>query len=350
MFAKGAGFLNNFGIGELLKLVAGASGLIFFILFLYICVSYIKRRMRETLFLIKNERKGHYIETKDGNTDNNVRKPPYQEISNDIIKKSTYGSEYTYSFWIKMEDWDYNYNKPKHIFHKGDRKATSVNPGVWFYPKDNNLMIRIDTHNRITNKNSTVSGRYCQYWSTQYPHKHPYSNDTHPGKDIGDHNYCRNPDNSPGGTWCYTNDKSVVKERCGIQDHKVPESMDPEINKTYDAKNQCDIINIPVQRWVYIVITLHNRTLDVYVNGKLSRSCTYSEVPKFNSESLHITDNGGFKGGISEFRYFDKALSPSEIYSLYRKGYASFSIWHMLKNLFGKFDFSLKTSVNANIN
>ncbi|CAG2252624.1 PLG [Mytilus edulis] len=56
----------------------------------------------------------------------------------------------------------------------------------------------------------TKTGRTCQYWERQYPHKHRFSISF-----KKEHNYCRNPDNS-GQPWCYTNDPTTRWEYCQI--------------------------------------------------------------------------------------------------------------------------------------
>ena len=58
------------------------------------------------------------------------------------------------------------------------------------------------------NEAKTVSGLECQKWSEQKPHKHRFS-------DIGDHNFCRNPDKHKG-VWCYTTDKNKRWELCDV--------------------------------------------------------------------------------------------------------------------------------------
>lgn len=56
---------------------------------------------------------------------------------------------------------------------------------------------------------TTKTGRFCQNWSSQTPHKHTSS-----VTDLGDHNLCSNPDNMPGGDWCYTTDADKRWEYC----------------------------------------------------------------------------------------------------------------------------------------
>ena len=60
----------------------------------------------------------------------------------------------------------------------------------------------------------TVSGKTCQKWTAQSPHRHSRTPSKYPNKGLGDHNYCRNPDGEGGGIWCYTTSASRRWEHC----------------------------------------------------------------------------------------------------------------------------------------
>ena len=61
-------------------------------------------------------------------------------------------------------------------------------------------------------KRITASGRPCKRWDTlpvlQDPSRYPDVDVT------AAHDYCRNPDNSPTGPWCFTS--ATERETCGI--------------------------------------------------------------------------------------------------------------------------------------
>jgi len=67
-------------------------------------------------------------------------------------------------------------------------------------------------------KTTTISGRKCQDWGSQSPHKHKYTPERFPGADLQS-NYCRNPQkpsDSDPEPWCYTTDRNKRFEYCGI--------------------------------------------------------------------------------------------------------------------------------------
>eukprot|EP00746_Dinoflagellata_sp_MGD_P151095 gnl/MRDRNA2_/MRDRNA2_82789_c0_seq1.p1 gnl/MRDRNA2_/MRDRNA2_82789_c0~~gnl/MRDRNA2_/MRDRNA2_82789_c0_seq1.p1 ORF type:complete len:293 (+),score=87.06 gnl/MRDRNA2_/MRDRNA2_82789_c0_seq1:71-949(+) len=61
---------------------------------------------------------------------------------------------------------------------------------------------------------STESGRTCQNWLDKKPHNIDVDPDDKNG--LGNHNFCRNPDESFKKPWCYTMDPTVEKEECEI--------------------------------------------------------------------------------------------------------------------------------------
>ena len=84
----------------------------------------------------------------------------------------------------------------------------------------------------------------------------------------------------------------------------------------------CDLNTVDFQRWVHITVTLSGRTIDVYTDGKLSRSCITGSYYKVDPSGVKATllANGGFDGYLSKVQLTSVALNPSDIYQLYTAG------------------------------
>lgn len=60
------------------------------------------------------------------------------------------GAEFSYSLWMLIDNLEYNKDKAKHIFHKGDKNANPTKaPGVWILPNENTLRIYMNTIDKI---------------------------------------------------------------------------------------------------------------------------------------------------------------------------------------------------------
>jgi hypothetical protein len=120
-------------------------------------------------------------------------------------------------------------------------------------------------------------------------------------------------------------------------------------------KSTCKIENIPLQRWTHVLVSYRSRALDVYIDGKLVKSCVlkgnfyppedlngkilfspsekdiYSEI---NKSGETVDDHKGFRGMLGTVRYYKKAVQAREAYEIYKEGYSG---GNWLSDLFNKY-------------
>ena len=107
--------------------------------------------------------------------------------------------------------------------------------------------------------------------------------------------------------------------------------------------HKCEIVNIPIQRWVNLFVSVYGRSLDVYLDGKLVRTCILPGIAKVPQDvPIYVTPNGGFSGWTSRFQYWDTPSDPQFAWDIYKKGYSG----SMFGNLFGKYKIKLTLVTN----
>lgn len=101
----------------------------------------------------------------------------------------------------------------------------------------------------------------------------------------------------------------------------------PNSNTLVVMMNTFNVINeevlipdIPLNKWVNVIIRCKNTTLDVYVNGTIARSINLIGVPKQNYGDVYVAMNGGFNGNISNLWYYNYALGTSKIQDIVYDG------------------------------
>ena len=88
----------------------------------------------------------------------------------------------------------------------------------------------------------------------------------------------------------------------------------------------CSIANIPIQRWINIIVSCYGRTLDIYLDGKLVRTCVLPGVAKIDSSAtVFVTPDGGFSGWTSLLQYWPTSFSPQQAWNVYQTGYGGSS-------------------------
>jgi hypothetical protein len=101
----------------------------------------------------------------------------------------------------------------------------------------------------------------------------------------------------------------------------------PNTNTLVVLMNTFNVINeeilipdIPMNKWVNVIIRCQNTLLDVYVNGIIVRSINLIGVPKQNYGDVFVALNGGFDGFISNLWYYNYALGTSAIQKISESG------------------------------
>jgi len=201
---------------------------------------------------------------------------------------STSSTNFTYSIWIYINDWNYKYGEVKPVLgrmtKKSDSSSSSVDglsgsgpcPLIVLGALSNNLEIFMTT-----------------FASS--------SSDTTP-----------TADDSSGQTV----NKSVVN-------------------------------NIPIQKWVNVLLSVYSKTMDIYIDGKLVKTQILEGVPKINNDAdVYITPKGGFSGYTSKLQYFSDATDPQTAYNIYLAGPGN----GMFSNLMSGYQIQLSLVQNGQVN
>lgn len=181
----------------------------------------------------------------------------------DLASSSSSGntSNFTYSIWFFIDDWNYRYGEAKVIFGRmttGSGKKEPC-PSVTLGPIQNNIVVSLAVY---------------------------------PGLDE-----------------------------------------EPEDGTNYIVHN-CGISNVPIQRWCNLFISVYGRTLDIYLDGKLVRTCVLPGVAKIDSSApVYVTPMGGFSGWTSRFQYWPDSSDPQKAWNIYKAGYGG----SLLGSIFGKY-------------
>jgi hypothetical protein len=82
----------------------------------------------------------------------------------------------------------------------------------------------------------------------------------------------------------------------------------------------CSVENVPLQTWFSVSITVFQRNLDIYLNGRLVKSCVLQGVPRIAIGDIILADNGGFSGSICNVNAYSKMIGPEEAQAFYAAG------------------------------
>jgi hypothetical protein len=82
----------------------------------------------------------------------------------------------------------------------------------------------------------------------------------------------------------------------------------------------CEVPDIPLQTWCSVSVTVFSRNLDVYLNGKLVKSCVLSGVPKPVAGDIYLNSGGGFSGYLCSFYHYPRMLTPDDASAFFSQG------------------------------
>lgn len=81
-----------------------------------------------------------------------------------------------------------------------------------------------------------------------------------------------------------------------------------------------EVTDLPMSKWINIVIRVQDKNCDIYVNGRLVKRRIMTEVVKQNYDDVHVSLNGGFSGYLSNLTYYNRSISVTEIQDIISVG------------------------------
>lgn len=221
-----------------------------------------------------------------------------QVIKADKMKNVNNSSNFTYSMWLFVDDWNYLFGQQKTVLNR------SNSPTVLLGDKPNTLIVNMNYYD--TGKTAASLGGAA----------------ARPVPTAAQQKVCEDADKACAAGYACA---------CGICQGGIPIADGSDTNANADAASRasansnvhrCLIENIPIQKWFNVIVSLYGLTLDVYLDGKLVRTCVMPGVPQVNNAAnINVTNNGGFSGWTTKFQYWSDASNPQQAYNIYKAGF-----------------------------
>lgn len=191
------------------------------------------------------------------------------------------GGEFSISMWVYVQNWSYRQGRNKHILSIGGNTFDTIR--IYLGGNKPQLHIRLHTPTDAT------------------------------------------PTNSTGGA---SNTGLIPSDRLDkAAQNALFTSLDTASGLLDSANQLCDLPELDMQRWVQVTVAVNGKTCDVYLDGKLARSCVLPTHFKVDGGGYNATllGFGGFGGYIAGTSMYNYAVSPDQVYRSYMAGPAPVS-------------------------
>lgn len=88
------------------------------------------------------------------------------------------------------------------------------------------------------------------------------------------------------------------------------------MNTFSDIDEEVEIDNMPMNKWVNLIIRVKDKSLDIFINGIVTKNVQFTTPPRQNYEAVNLHLNGGYKGYTSNLWYYNYALGTNAINSI----------------------------------
>lgn len=232
-----------------------------------------------------------------------------QTIKADDLKNSNNSNNFTYSMWFFVDDWNYLYGQEKMVLDRAN------GPTVVLGNKPNTLAVKMAYYDpNIGSSGASTTGAARR------------NNAATDAACLA----CQQ------GYTCACNDcnNGLPDTPLSAVEAAAAKIAADALAAANTSINVCMIENVPIQKWVNVIVSLYGLTLDVYLDGKLVRTCVLPGVPRINNaRDINVTNNGGFSGWTTNFKYWSDASNPQEAYNIYKAGFGG----SILGNALSKF-------------
>jgi len=101
------------------------------------------------------------------------------------------------------------------------------------------------------------------------------------------------------------------------------------------SDDDCEVADFPLQKWVNLIVSFNGSAMDVYVDGKLMKSCVVNMGSRLGeSQSIGLGDENTLPndvGFITNVKLKAAPIAPQEAWDIYSQGFGG-SPWSDLLN------------------